>query len=73
MLQSDCYYEDGSPKMCRHCGHTEFKDITRDFIDFGVPGGGPPTEIEYKCAACDQPVAYWAYGSFDPAYRIGDR
>lgn len=73
MTQSDCYYEDGAPKMCWHCGHTEFNDITRDFIDFGVPGGGPATEVEYKCKSCDQTVAYWAYGSFDPSYRIGDR
>jgi DNA-directed RNA polymerase subunit RPC12/RpoP len=62
-----CYADDGSPIKCPECGHAEFTEKMRDFIDFGV-GAGPATEIEYFCGACGESVAYWAYGSFDPAY-----
>lgn len=62
-----CYADDGSPIKCPECGHTEFTEKMRDFIDFGV-GAGPVTEIEYFCGSCGESVAYWAYGSFDPAY-----
>jgi len=67
-MDSKHYFEDGSPKTYPSCGHEFFNDIVRDFIDFGVPGGGPATEIEYVCRSCNSSVAYWAYGSFDPAY-----
>ncbi len=62
-----CYTADGTPIKCPECGHAEFNEKMRDFIDFGV-GAGPATEVEYFCGACDVSVAYWAYGSFDPAY-----
>ena len=62
-----CYADDGSPIKCPECGHAEFTEKMRDFIGFGV-GAGPATEIEYFCGACGESVAYWAYGSFDPAY-----
>lgn len=62
-----CYADDGSPIKCPECGHAEFTEKMRDFIDFGV-GAGPATEIEYFCGSCGESVAYWAYGSFDPAY-----
>ena len=65
--REDCYAADGTPIKCPECGHTEFNEKMRDFIDFGV-GAGPATEVEYFCGACDVSVAYWAYGSFDPAY-----
>lgn len=25
-------------------------------------------EMEFHCATCGEPVAYWAYGHYDPAY-----
>ena len=62
-----CYADDGSPIKCPECGHAEFTEKMRDFIDFGV-GAGPATEIEYFCGSCGESVAYWAYGGFDPAY-----
>lgn len=68
MSRADCYYSDGSPRVCPECGHTEFTETVMDFIDFGVPGGDPPTEVQYNCAKCDAIVAYWAYGGFDPAF-----
>ncbi len=65
--EPEFYHEDGYPKKCRSCGHTEFKDVVRDFIDV-YEGRGPATEIEYFCANCNEPAAYWAYGYFDPVY-----
>lgn len=65
--QDGCYADDGSPIKCPECGHAEFTEKMRDFIDFGV-GAGPATEIEYFCGSCGESVAYWAYGGFDPAY-----
>lgn len=64
----DHYDEDGQPLSCWKCGSESFKEITKDFIDYGVSGGGPPTEIEYRCRKCDTQVGYWAYGYFDPSY-----
>lgn len=72
-MADDHYFEDGHPKTCRSCGGAVFNDIVRDFIDVGVPGGSLATEIEYVCESCGSTVAYWAYGSFDPAYyKTGD-
>lgn len=62
------YWPDGDPKKCRVCGCTDFKETVKDFIDFGVPGGGPATEVQYDCASCGEAAAYWAYGSFDPSF-----
>lgn len=64
---NEFYHEDGAPKKCRSCGHTEFKERVRDFIDV-FEGRGPITEVEYLCGNCNSSVAYWAYGYFDPAY-----
>lgn len=69
--QAECYEPDGTPKVCPECGHGTFTDEVKSSIDMGVPGGGLPCEIEYRCAACKTSVAYWAYGHFDSAYRIG--
>lgn len=65
---SECYDAKGAPLKCRHCGSEQIKSRTMDFIDFGVPGGGPPTEVEYACVNCKQVVGYWAYGYYDPWY-----
>lgn len=64
------YHPDGEPKKCRACGSESFKDVVKDFVDVGVPGGGPPTEVEWRCSSCDSVVGYWAYGSFDSGFEV---
>ena len=73
MSDANSYYDlDGYPLRCPNCRSTGTRREVRDFLDVGVPGGGPPTEIEYFCAECKTSVAYWAYGAFDPAYLLDD-
>lgn len=59
----------GMPTNCLICGEptNDCKEVTRDFIDFGV-GAGPATEVEYTCNLCDCVVAYWAYGNWEQRY-----
>jgi len=58
------YDEDGSPKTCPHCGSKTFIMETKAYVQ------EHESEIEYICAACDETVAYWAYGYFDPRYAV---
>ena len=67
-LMRQYYNDDGSPRSCWKCGSESFKEVVKDFIDYGISGGGPATEIEYRCEQCNVDVAYWAYGYFDPRY-----
>lgn len=55
------YAEDGRPKRCS-CGCPFFHTETKDTINHIV------CEQEWFCLNCGRPVAYWAYGAFDPAY-----
>ena len=66
---SDFHRDDGSPIECPICGSHEFKVIDLDWID-SYNGMGPVTEQEYRCMSCDELVAYWAYGYFDPSFRV---
>jgi hypothetical protein len=71
MSREEHYSEDGFPRKCPSCGGTEFEEKIRDYLDVGVGAGGLPLEIEYLCRSCGESVAYWAHGSFDPAYLKG--
>lgn len=66
MRSNGCYTIKGYPIKCPQCGHNSFNEKIHNFIDYEV--ATQPSEIEYFCAKCGESVAYWAYGSFDPAY-----
>lgn len=62
------YDADGMCIKCPNCGSDgPFKDLTMDLIDV-YNGSGPATEIQINCTHCNENVAYWAYGSYDPSY-----
>lgn len=56
------YEEDGTPKACQCCGGSWFVNNDRVVSEWGV------MEYEVICVWCGESVAYWAYGSYDPAY-----
>lgn len=64
MSQADAFEEDGTPNYCDACG-------CRD-IDIEVTNtvAGVTSEAYYNCNDCGTTLAFWAYGSFDPAYTM---
>ena len=60
-----CYADDGSPIKCPKCGHTEFTEKMRDFIDFGV-GAGPVAD---QAASVGRLPPHRQSGVFKPALR----
>ena len=63
IIPSRYYRKDGSPKRCRNCGCTEITSTVRACV------ANVPSEIEYDCAHCYHPLAYYAYGHFSPYWR----
>lgn len=60
----DLYWKrTGEPIRCFRCDHEEVKQRVTDSID-----GYIVLEKQYYCAACGQPLAFWAHGYFDPGY-----
>lgn len=58
-----CQRELGEPNVCRACGGTWFYTKVRAYVEYVI------AEYEVNCMWCEEPVAYWAYGSFDPKYE----
>lgn len=63
LIPSRYYCKDGCPKRCRNCGSTKMTITIRARV------ANVPSEIEYDCAYCHHPLAYEAYGHFDPYWR----
>jgi len=61
------YAANGVCIQCPECGSEKLNEITRDSID------SYPCEVETVCAKCGLTVNYWAYGNFDPCFRLYDR
>lgn len=59
-MNSDYYDNDGAPRRCNRCGSTDIRKTVRTMED------SIPTEIEYDCANCTNPLSFWAYGYFQP-------
>lgn len=57
------YSKDGIPIKCQHCGSKRFGIRCAAFIE------GTSCEEYTLCMDCGRDVAFWAYGSYDPAYR----
>ncbi len=48
-----------SPQTCEWCYTQEFKEITRDTINYDI------CEFEVRCKCCDKQVGYWSYGHWE--------
>ncbi len=59
----ECYKKDGQPTKCVTCGCSDIDEIVEDRINY------IPCEKSFRCRRCGTMLAYWAYGSFDPAYN----
>lgn len=60
----DFYYsKHGDPIKCQYCGSKRFGCLNTEFIE------GIVCEKYYICSDCGKYVAFWAYGSYDPAYK----
>lgn len=64
MASADAYESDGTPNYCGECGSKAMTLTVKDTI------AHVDCEIQYECADCGEPLAYWAYGSFDPGYYL---
>jgi hypothetical protein len=51
--------KDYEPLKCYKCGCKEFKDVTKDSINYTV------CESESFCIKCGNSVGYWAYGYWE--------
>lgn len=51
-------------RPCEECGSTCFYDVVKDFTANHV------CEEETRCAQCESPHLYWAYGNYDPYYGL---
>lgn len=60
---NECTRELGEPNRCPACGGTWFYTKVRAYAEYIV------AEYEVNCMWCDEGVAYWAYGSYDPKYE----
>ena len=58
------FKENGEPIACTSC---DYDVIVTDTITYD---GGYPSEVKFNCKSCGLELGYYAYGSFDPAYRI---
>ena len=56
------YTEEGEPIKCINCGATAIKTKTMGWEANVV------SEVQYFCGSCEEIIAYWAYGYFDPSY-----
>ena len=61
---TEYFRENGEPIKCTEC---ESDNIVTDTL---VYDGGYPSEVNFGCKSCGLALGYYAYGSFDPAYRI---
>lgn len=57
------YHEKGHPRYCWRCYGHEFREHVRAYGDFYQI-----FEAEYLCTFCNESLAYWAYGGYDPYY-----
>ena len=65
----DQYFEpDGAPIRCPKCGSTKTTEKVISVVDV-YQGMGPTCEAECYCE-CGECVGYWAYGSWDPHFRM---
>ena len=64
------YDKQGHCIRCPDCHSHNIESKITDHID-GL--WSPASEIEYYCADCEIVVAYWAYGSYDPYFQMGER
>ena len=71
MKAVDCYEEDGTPHTCWACGSKDIKHVTTNIVPVLDNGTGPECEFKKVCGNCDTTLAYWAYGSYDPAFMPG--
>lgn len=62
MIDYKHYDAEGNPKACPYCEKKLFKHEVKSIA------GGQISEYEIRCGGCSAVIAYWAYGSFDPAY-----
>lgn len=65
LVWSGYYAEDGEPLRCRKCDswhYSNHKEYTVDSIN------GIACEVEIRCLHCDNPIGYWAYGSYQPLH-----
>lgn len=60
------YDSDGACIKCPNCKSTEINQHVVDSIN------GYASEIEEYCNNCKKRVGYWAYGSYDPCFKLGD-
>lgn len=56
------YREDGHPIFCPECGSSDLQNDVKSW------DRGFVYEYVVICGNCKEHVAYWAYGSYDPAY-----
>ena len=50
--------KDGMPLKCENCGCTDFEMYDVMTCQYGYE------EYKVKCRYCQEPVGYWAYGSW---------
>jgi hypothetical protein len=58
------YYKDGYPKRCTLCGNSVMRKVTKATI------ANVPCEIYIYCNECNANTSFYAYGSYDPGYRV---
>lgn len=58
------YDYDGRPKRCSVCGCTTFHSVIKDTIQ------GSVCEEAVICNHCGATVSYWAYGYYEPTFKI---
>lgn len=61
------YDIDSKCLKCPKCGSTSFEETLLDTVS------NVPSEIDTHCMECKEHVNYWAYGAYDPIFRLSDR
>ena len=64
-ISPDSFYNyDGCPKRCTICGCQSFHSVVKDTLE------GSVCEERIICDNCGAIVSYWAYGYYDPTFKV---
>ena len=64
MKVDDYYDKDSMPIKCWKCCCDELNEVGKDYIN------GIQSEVSFVCVKCETEVGYWAYGYFNPDYKM---